>query len=323
MTQSPAHRPTTADVAREAGVSRATVSYTLNGDPESLLTDATKQRVLAAAERLGYAPSASARLLRGGRSNTVLMLSSMREGYTGQMGRLLEVLAAELAGRRLSLVWQLAAPGAALPVGELSPGIVITASLPDDAAFAAFARGFDVPVVPAFPGRDAFVAGGTRSQVEHLKDRAARFVYVDAAAPELGWARDLRRAAARESTAAIGAHLDVLGWPDDADEAARALRDAVRDDRPALLAYNDEVALAVLATAHRAGLRAPDDFLLIGADDIPAAALAAPALTTVRPDFAPFAARFASDLEALLRSPDHEIGSTLPERWVVVQRATA
>lgn len=323
MSTTPVRRPTTADVAREAGVSRATVSYTLNGDPDSLLTEATKQRVLAAAERLGYVPSASARLLRGGRSNTVLMLSSMREGYTGQMGRMLEALAAELAGRGLSLVWQLAAPGAARPVGELSPGVVITAPLPGDALFADFARGFDAPVVPAFPGRDAFVAGGTRSQVAHLASRASRFVYLDSPDPELAWARDLRRAAAREEVAALNAPLEEVVLPAEPDEAAVVLRDHLRDDRPAVLAYNDEIALRVLSVAGAAGVSAPEDFLLIGADDIPAAALAAPPLTTVRPDLEAFAARFADDLQALRRDSEHSMTAALPERWTVVPRATA
>ena len=51
-------RVTSADVAREAGVSRATVSYVLNDTPHQTIPEATRQRVLDAAARLGYAPSA-------------------------------------------------------------------------------------------------------------------------------------------------------------------------------------------------------------------------------------------------------------------------
>ena len=49
----------------------------------------------------------------------------------------------------------------------------------------------------------------------------------------------------------------------------------------AICAFNDEVALAVLAGARQLGISVPDDLAVIGVDDIPAAALAAPPLTTV------------------------------------------
>src|SRR5699024_8468011 len=67
-------RVTSADVARLAGVSRATVSYVLNDTPGHRITADTRARVADAAARLGYAPSAAARTLRSGRSEVVLCL---------------------------------------------------------------------------------------------------------------------------------------------------------------------------------------------------------------------------------------------------------
>src|SRR4051794_41190218 len=67
-------RITSADVAREAGVSRTTVSYVLNETPHQKIPDATRQRVLDAVARLEYAPSAAARALQSGRSDVVLCL---------------------------------------------------------------------------------------------------------------------------------------------------------------------------------------------------------------------------------------------------------
>jgi DNA-binding LacI/PurR family transcriptional regulator len=61
----------------------------------------------------------------------------------------------------------------------------------------------------------------------------------------------------------------VEGWRSGADPVT------------AIAAYNDEVALAVLSGLRSTGLRAPQDVAVIGVDDIPAARLAAPALTTV------------------------------------------
>lgn len=70
----PPHRPTSADVARQAGTSRATVSYVLNNTPSVTISEATRQRVLQAAQQLNYVPSIAARSLASGRSDLVLML---------------------------------------------------------------------------------------------------------------------------------------------------------------------------------------------------------------------------------------------------------
>ena len=67
-------RITAEDVARKAGVSRATVSYVLNNHPHQTIPEATRQKVLEAAAELDYTPLASARILSRGRSDVVVML---------------------------------------------------------------------------------------------------------------------------------------------------------------------------------------------------------------------------------------------------------
>src|SRR5580700_12239344 len=69
-------RPTSADVARRAGVSRATVSYVLNDVTHQSIPDATRQQVLVAAEELDYTPHAAARTLRAGESRLVLFINA-------------------------------------------------------------------------------------------------------------------------------------------------------------------------------------------------------------------------------------------------------
>ena len=68
------NRPTQSDVARLAGVSRTTVSYVLNGQPDSRvvpISEETHQRVKRAIEELGYAPDARAQALRSGSTKTM------------------------------------------------------------------------------------------------------------------------------------------------------------------------------------------------------------------------------------------------------------
>src|SRR5689334_1883909 len=103
VTTSTGRRVTSADVAREAGVSRATVSYVLNDVPHQKIAPATRQRILDAAARLGYAPSAAARALRSGRSDIVLcLLPDWPIGPT--VGDLLQKLSSSLAAEGLTLL---------------------------------------------------------------------------------------------------------------------------------------------------------------------------------------------------------------------------
>jgi len=94
---------TSADVARESGVSRTTVSYVLNGTEGAKISEATQERVREAARRLGYSPSAAARTLRRGRND--LVLGALPDGPAGPViDTLLDGLATALAGRGLSML---------------------------------------------------------------------------------------------------------------------------------------------------------------------------------------------------------------------------
>lgn len=79
-------RVTIADVAREAGVSRTTVSHSLNGIGQ--VDPTTRQRVKDVAARLRYRPSVRAQRLRAGRSQTIALLSSMPAAVSAGTSRL-------------------------------------------------------------------------------------------------------------------------------------------------------------------------------------------------------------------------------------------
>src|SRR3954447_8811837 len=124
-------RPTAADVARQAGVSRATVSYELNDTPHQVIPEQTRRRVLDAAAERGYTPPAAARALSSGRSDVVLLL--LPDWPIGpSVGSLLENLSTALAehgytfvahprsaGRPVTEVWKAIPPAAVVTFEEL------------------------------------------------------------------------------------------------------------------------------------------------------------------------------------------------------------
>jgi len=285
-------RVTSADVARESGVSRTTVSYVLNAKHGVTITEATRLRVLSTAERLGYTPSAAARTLRSGRSDLVLcVLPNWTIGPV--IDALIDHLTTELADHGLSMLvyngrsnrplaelWRAVTPCAVLGLGAFTEsdaqamrraGIQVVGSALDEDPHP------EIFVVP-----QASIGG---LQVEHLAERGHRVIaYAAPADDRLAAFADRRLRGVVAECSRRGLPEPVVA-PVDLDVASAV--DAVRRWRSgpspvtAVAAYNDEVALAVLSGLRAEGLRVPEDVAVIGVDDIPTARLAAPALTTV------------------------------------------
>src|SRR5437763_8370312 len=98
-------RPTQLDVARRAGVSRATVSYVLNrlSNGRVPISDETRERVMHAIAELGYVPDASAQALRSGSTHTLgLIIPDMNNPHFWQTADGVEQ-AARAAGYHLLL----------------------------------------------------------------------------------------------------------------------------------------------------------------------------------------------------------------------------
>src|SRR5882757_4910358 len=76
-------RPTMADVATGAGVSRTLVSFILDGKPGA--SDETRRRVLAVADEIGYRPDSAARLLARGRSRTLGVVMDVRQLFEAEL----------------------------------------------------------------------------------------------------------------------------------------------------------------------------------------------------------------------------------------------
>src|SRR5260370_37802408 len=117
---------TSVDVARASGVSRATVSYVLNNDRRRNIPLETRERVLKAAQKLGYRPSAPARALRAGKSRLILGVLQF-ERVDPNLARDMHYLEAGLATRQFTLIWHVGTQmvGPTHPSTNLGAALVI------------------------------------------------------------------------------------------------------------------------------------------------------------------------------------------------------
>jgi DNA-binding LacI/PurR family transcriptional regulator len=312
--QVPNQRVTSADVARAAGVSRTTVSYVLNNTAHQKIPEDTRQRVLAAVASLAYAPSAAARALRTGRTDTVLCLLPDWP-ISPAVGELLQNLSAALAACGLLLVVHPRSRHAG-PIADvwkaITPAAVIAfENLARDEVTAMRAAGIELianllgrPV----RGRDFGVRLERTGvlQVQHLA--AAGHRRLGFAMPEDARVQSFalpRLEGVRQACVELGLDEPIV-WsvPLDPTAAVAPVRAWLAADPPVtgVCCYNDNVALAVLAGMRPLGLKAPADLAVIGVDDIPAALLADPPLTTVTTDMQPLASHIAATIASVLRA---------------------
>lgn len=312
-----ASRVTSEDVARVAGVSRATVSYVLNGRSGQSISEATRERVLAAAQELGYSPSTAARTLRRGRSDLVLMLLPPEP-----LGRALAMVLdsasdyVEQAGLRL-IAHRLPDGGAAAPlVRSLVPAALIVATpLNDEDLDSLQASGVPMASLQqdhADPlGADLGIGA---MQVQYLSSAGHRRIGVALpAGPGYQWRADARLAAIEEACSRNGLlppAVERIGL--DPAAAAAAIDRWRQAGIPVtgVCAFDDEYAFALLAGLSMLNLSAPSDLAVVGAEDIPLARLAIPPLTTVSVHARRIGVLFAQLATASLVPTDSSAGLT-------------
>ncbi|MFC9940949.1 LacI family DNA-binding transcriptional regulator [Nocardiopsis alba] len=283
------------DVAEAAGLSVATVSRALNGNPS--VSDAARERVLAAADALGYRPNVVARSLRTHRTGTIgLVISDVLNPYFTELARSVEEEAralgysviignaderADLEDHHVRNLLERRIDGLLVsPADGHSPRTLEAASGPTPVVFVdRWIPGVDVPVVRS-DGR-----GAIRDLVDHLCSLGHRRLAIITGPTATTTGRE-RVDAFRETLAAHGIPLpeSYIGRGDFQVESGRLATERFLDlpERPDVVFATDNLmALGALDAIGERGLRVPHDIGLAAFDDIPWFSHTDPPITTI------------------------------------------
>ena len=275
------------DVAERAGVHAATVSRTINV-PEKV-APATRHRVEQAVRDLGFVPNRAARgLITGRTGNIAVIVPDITNPHFASLVR-----AVERSARQ----------------SDLQVLLVDTGEHPDEEVRAARTMFRDVDgFVVVSPRRlhrqlDAFdakpvvfvnrpvrqhasilfrTAPAVADALHHLAALGhRRLVYLGG--PRGSWASGERRDAVRRTSRSIGIEVDQLAVAGPTFEATVDQAQAIiASSATAVMAFNDQMALGVIAGLTALGTSVPRDVSVVGFDDVPMAAMVAPPLTTIR-----------------------------------------
>jgi DNA-binding LacI/PurR family transcriptional regulator len=271
-----------ADVAARAGVSRTLVSFILDGKPGA--SDATRQRVLAIADEIGYRPDSAARLLALGRSRTLGVLTDVRQLFQAELVTGIYP-AAESCGYEVLLSANLSDREESVPIEALLShrcGCLILLGPTSDVGYLRrLAERVPVVVVGRRLPLDSDSAGvnlatvrtndvkGMREAVDYLVELGHRVIHHVDGGDDPGSAdrREAYRAAMR--THGLTQHAEVIAGAHNEQAGAAAARAMLAEPElpTALLAGNDRCALGLLDVFTRAGVDVPGQLSLIGYDD--------------------------------------------------------
>jgi DNA-binding LacI/PurR family transcriptional regulator len=297
---------TVEDVARRAGVSRATVSRVVNGNPR--VSPEARLAVTKAIEELRYVPNPAARALMTRRSDSVAVVileSANRLFEDPYFNQLLLGISSGLADQEVQLVLLIAQSAREeerleryIAAGHVDGAMIIGPRGDDEMPRRLVARGVPIVVNGRPSGEDAPGTAhplsyvdvenreGARAVVAHLAAGGRRRIATINGPLDLSSGRD-RLNGYREALQAAGlgpdSSLEQGGeyLPATAAEAMRALL-ARHPDLDAVFAASDSMAAAAIGVLLDAGRRVPEDVAVVGFDDSPAAVNVRPALTTVR-----------------------------------------
>lgn len=307
--RSPRGRVTLTDVAERAGVSRSAASFALTGRTDQRISEQTQLRVRAAAEELGYRPSAIPKILRSGNSGTIALVS---EYLTTTPYATRAIAGALEAARERSTLLFIAETLGDPVVGRRMLHDLIDRRVDGFVYAAMFTQRVTIPkplqdmplvllncvtddvkvpmVVPDEVGAGATAAraiidAGHREGIHYLGAPPPNFQGGAAWGGRIGTAvfdrfRGVRGELRRAGMRLAGMSMLEEWEPSDGREAVARL--LAREAAPsALICANDRVAFGAYQALNDAGLKIPDDVSLVSFDDSDLASWLRPALSSI------------------------------------------
>jgi DNA-binding LacI/PurR family transcriptional regulator len=337
-------RPTIADIAKAAGVSKGSVSYALNGKPG--ISEATRGRILAFAEEIGWRPNRAARALsasRAGACGLALARPAHLLSYDPFFPKLISGIEAELSARQIALMLQIVpdveAETRALrrwwAERRVDGVLLVDLRVSDPRVPAVEQLGLPAVIIggpgptgslPYFPGHDA---ERMRQIVEHLVSLGHRRIDRVAGTPNFAHTQ-ARAKSFHEALARGGARGGTVSTDYTIQAAAAATKKLLRRSPvPTAVVYdNDIMAVAGLGVAQESGVAVPEELSVASFEDSILCEVVRPSLTASAWDVEAFGARAARGLIKLIdeRSGHHKAGEPAPvdrgEGSVLVARAS-
>jgi DNA-binding LacI/PurR family transcriptional regulator len=279
--------PTIYDVAAAAGVATSTVSRAFS--TPNRVSAKTRQHVLAVAAQMQYRPNPHARALLSGRHYTVAMVvSDIANPHFFELIRGAE-LRARTSEYTLVLVNGEESPRIEYDqIQRLVPavdGFVLAASrLPDENLLQIAAQRPTVLMNRQVRGMPSVVLdhrSGCHRIVEHLASLGHRhLVYL--AGPEKSWMAATRWSALHRAADELGLRSARIGpFTPKVSQGGAAADGALHSQATAIVAHNDLLAIGVIQRLRQRSVRVPEDVSVVGFDNIFAAELCTPSLTTL------------------------------------------
>lgn len=313
------------DVAQAAGVAPSTVSRTF-ARPGRVRAD-TAEHVRRVAAELGYRAAPLSRGAPGGQSRMIgLVTADVTNPFHFGIIRGAEAAAAEagytmiLADSQESARREREVLDRALPTVE---GVVLASPRMSDSAIRMVAKQCPTialnRAVPDVPSVVTDIPRGMRRAVDHLASLGhGAITYV--AGPEASWTDGMRWRALVQSAADLDLRVRRVGpYAPTVAGGSRASRDLLDPPAQAVVAYNDLVAIGVIRGLQQCGVQVPTDVSVVGFDDIFAADLVTPGLTTVAAPLRALGTAAVRNLLAVISGGRTRVGEpvTVPTRLVV------
>jgi LacI family transcriptional regulator len=279
-------RATILDVAALAGVHAATVSRTMNV-PEKVAPE-TRRRVEEAVRELGFVPNRAARgLITGRTGNVAVIVPDITNPHFASLVR-----SVERSARQSDLQVLLVDTGehpdeevrAVESLSREVEGFIVVSPRRVHRALGSLGSTPAVFVNRPVRNHASILLRTAPAVADALGHLAAlghtRLAYLGG--PRGSWAAAERRTAVRSTIRTTGMQVVELTAAEPTFEATGiVVPEIVASGASAVLAFNDQMALGVVAGLTDRGMSVPHDFSVVGFDDVPMAAMVAPPLTTI------------------------------------------